>query len=107
MSSRRHLIAVNRAIRAAGLDERGIDAPLVELLRSLARQMDSAGPDGPTSRLVAAYLSATKDLTRATSRRAVVRRAPQVEAPSEKPILQAVKESDLETLRKEKRRAAG
>lgn len=63
MASRKHLIAVNRAIKAAGLDERGLDAPMIELVRDLARQMDSC--DGPAPvRLQGNYLSATKDLSR-------------------------------------------
>lgn len=79
MASRKHLIAVNRAIKAAGLDERGLDAPMIELVRDLARQMDSC--DGPAPvRLQGNYLSATKDLSRAaraarTARTAAARNA--------------------------------
>lgn len=50
-------------------------AALLELCRSLADQVDAAGPDGPSSRLAAAYLSALKDLTRAlNSERAPIQR---------------------------------
>lgn len=40
--------------------------PLMELCRTLAAQMDHAGPDAST-RLTAAYLSALKDLNRILS----------------------------------------
>lgn len=108
MGSRRHLVAVNRAIRAADLDEQGLDAPIVEFVRDLARQMDSVGPDGPSSRLTAAYLSATKDLTRATLRRRAAKpaeRAPErpAEAPDGPPALTIVEENPLDRIR----RAAG
>lgn len=73
-ASRRHLMAVNKAVRAAGLDEQGLDAPMVELTRDLARQMDAASVDGPSARLFAAYLSATKDLSRAAERVAAEKR---------------------------------
>lgn len=108
MGSRRHLVAVNRAIRAADLDEQGLDAPIVELVRDLARQMDSLGPDGPSSRLLAAYLSATKDLTRATTRRRAVKPAEKPaqgssEAAVSPPSLSIVEENPLDRIR----RAAG
>ncbi|MCT2085050.1 hypothetical protein M3D75_02870 [Microbacterium enclense] len=64
MPGRKHLIAVNRAIKAGDLDEKGLDAPTIELARDLARQMDAC--DGPAPvRLQGNYLSATKDLARA------------------------------------------
>lgn len=64
MPGRKHLIAVNRAIKAGDLDEKGLDAPTIELARDLARQMDAC--DGPAPvRLQVNYLSATKDLARA------------------------------------------
>lgn len=83
MAGRKHLIAVNRAIRASALDENGLDAPTIELLRDLARQLDNAGPDGPSLNLLRLYLSATKDLARATNRRTGAKRAEtSVESPS-------------------------
>ena len=106
MAGRKHLLAVNRAIKSAGLDEKGLDGPIAELLRDLARRMDSAGPDGPPLNLMRAYLSATKDLQRATSRRPRARPAelaPQA-APAASPAkLQIVEENPLERVR----RAAG
>lgn len=73
-ASRKHLMAVNRAVKAAGLDESGLDSPMVELTRDLARQMDRADEGGPSARLFAAYLSATKDLSRAAERVAAEKR---------------------------------
>lgn len=109
MARRRHLVAVNRSIRAAALDETGIDAALVELLRDFARQMDSAGVDGPPARLVSAYLSAQKDLVRAITRNSV-RKRPQAAASSAPAApaqaLRIVEETTLEKLRKKKRQAS-
>lgn len=63
----RHSKAIEAAI-ASGKSRLSDDqAPLVELCRVLADQMDTAGTDGPSSRLAAAYLSALKDLSRALS----------------------------------------
>ncbi|MGV8912229.1 MAG: hypothetical protein ACOH14_06375 [Rhodoglobus sp.] len=112
LAARKHLMAVNRAIRAANLDELGIDAPLAELLRDLARQMDKAGEDGPPTRLLASYLSATKDLRRAISpRSARARSVVEVEEPGGDPdsprALTLVKESPLDQIRKNKSRAHG
>lgn len=61
----KHMEAVTAAITESRLDERPAHAPLLELCRTLAGQMDAAGPD-PSTRLTAAYLSALKDLRRAT-----------------------------------------
>jgi excisionase family DNA binding protein len=55
-----HRTAVEKAIAAAELGDSGRFAPLVELLRTLADQMDQAGGEAST-RLAAAYLSALKD----------------------------------------------
>ena len=56
-----HLEAVEQSIAAAGLGP--VDAPLVQLVRTLAAQMDSAGVDGPGTRLVGSYLTAVRTLT--------------------------------------------
>ena len=56
--------AVETAITAAGTKLGDVDMPLIELLRTLADQMDTAGPD-PSTRLSAAYLSCLKDFRRA------------------------------------------
>ncbi len=58
-----HRDAVERSIATGALTD--AHAALLELVRTLADQVDAAGPDGPSSRLAAAYLSALKDLTRA------------------------------------------
>ena len=60
-----HLEAINQAMTSSRLTEYQEHAPLVELCRTLARQMDAAG-DEPSTRLSAAYLSALKDVRRAT-----------------------------------------
>lgn len=114
MAGRKHLIAVNRAIKVAGLDERGLDGPMVELLRDLARRMDSAGSDGPPLNLMRSYLSATKDLARASTRRPRPeppepgpKAAPAAEPAAGAPALHIVEESTLDKLRRKKQRASG
>lgn len=62
-ATRKHIIAVEKAIRAAGDKLTDTDAPLLEALRVMARQMDGAGND-PSTRLTAAYLSAQRDFQR-------------------------------------------
>lgn len=57
-----HATAVDRAVSAAKLD--ATDTALVELLRTLARQMDAAGPEGPGTRLAASYLTGLNSLAR-------------------------------------------
>lgn len=64
---RKHQRAVASAVRSGEGVLTAAHAPLVELCKVLAVQMDAAGPDGPSARLAAAYLSALKDLTRALS----------------------------------------
>lgn len=54
-----HAQAVERAIAAARLQ--ATDAALVELLRTLAQQMDAAGPAAGT-RLAGSYLTALRTL---------------------------------------------
>lgn len=39
------------------------DEPLLQLARTLARQMDAAGPHGPGTRLAGTYLTAIRTLT--------------------------------------------
>ncbi|ERG63529.1 hypothetical protein L332_03550 [Agrococcus pavilionensis RW1] len=68
MAGRKHLMAVNKAIRAAGLDESGVDAPTIELARDLARKIDAVGAENASTRLTDAYLSASGRLTRAAAR---------------------------------------
>ncbi|MDQ0633346.1 hypothetical protein QFZ40_001255 [Arthrobacter pascens] len=59
----KHLDAVEATITAAGSILNGRHTALVELVRTLAGQMDAAGAD-PSTRLSAAYLSTLKDLGR-------------------------------------------
>lgn len=61
--SRRHLVAVNRSIRAGDLGAVPSAQPIVELVRDLARLMDAQAGVPPLS-LASAYLSALKDLRR-------------------------------------------
>ncbi len=56
-----HVEAVEEAVAAAGLGP--VDAPLVQLVRTLAVQMDAAGGDGPGTRLVGSYLTAVRTLS--------------------------------------------
>lgn len=58
-----HLEAVEESITTAGSILDGRHTALLVLIRTLARQMDAAGPD-PSTRLSAAYLSTLKDLGR-------------------------------------------
>lgn len=60
-----HIRAVNRTIKALRLDGDERYSAIVEVARTLARQMDKASAE-PSTRLVAAYLSSLKDLNRAT-----------------------------------------
>ncbi|VXB75565.1 hypothetical protein [Pseudoclavibacter sp. 8L] len=68
---RAHRAALTRLLRSTGLAHVPEEAPLVELCRSLADEMDNGGG----SRTYTAYLSALKDLRRvlnASSSRAPV-----------------------------------
>lgn len=56
----RHLAAVERMLSSSGLAKIDDEAPLVELLRDLAKQMDEGGG----ARVMQAYLSAQKDARR-------------------------------------------
>lgn len=57
---RPHRAAVTRMLRSTGLAQVPEEAPLVELLRTLADEMDSNG----SARVTQAYLSALKDVRR-------------------------------------------
>lgn len=84
-----HLEAVELSIAAAGLGP--VDAPLVELVRALAVQMDGAGPEGPGTRLVGSYLTAVRTLTaRAAAVRPPAPAAPA--APADEPDAMEPKE---------------
>lgn len=60
----KHAEAIEAAITECRLSTTPQFAPLLELCRTLAAQMDTAGAEAST-RLTAAYLSALKDLRRA------------------------------------------
>ncbi|HYH13338.1 MAG TPA: hypothetical protein VD789_13355 [Thermomicrobiales bacterium] len=105
MTGRRHLVAANRSIRAAGLDEQGVDASLCEFLRDAARQIDAKGMDGVSARLVSAFLSAQKDVARAAARKPVSKpaEAAPVQAPASPAPLRAVEKTPLQKLRDKQR----
>jgi len=63
MTSRTHRGALAVTIRACAALQDPANAALVMLAKTLARQMDDAGPAAST-RLSAAYLSALKDVHR-------------------------------------------
>lgn len=107
MASRRHLVAVNRTVRAGRLDESGLDAAIIELARDLARRMDRFEVDEVPLNLARAYLSALKDLQRASGGFSATRRRregdetkPEVAVPE--PADSNPEESALEKLRREK-----
>jgi hypothetical protein len=60
----KHAEAIEDAITDRRLSTAPQFAPLLELCRTLAAQMDTAGAE-PSTRLTAAYLSALKDLRKA------------------------------------------
>ena len=64
---KRHAKAIEAAIESGKNRLSDDHAPLIELCRVLADQMDKAGAAGPSARLAAAYLSALKDMSRALS----------------------------------------
>lgn len=77
-----HLAAIEQAVSAGGLGP--VDQPLIELVRTLAKQMDAAGED-PGTRLIGSYLTAVRTLTnraaagRELQQRAVAKRETEVE----------------------------
>lgn len=74
----KHQDAVEATITAAAGAIDGRHTALVELVRTLAGQMDQAGAD-PSTRLSAAYLSTLKDLGRVTVALAPVRKGNSLE----------------------------
>jgi hypothetical protein len=118
VASRACLVAVNRTIRAAGLDEAGVHAALIEMARNLARRVDAAGPDEAPLNLLRLYDSAVTKLERAAAPKPVPRSGrdegetdvTSVVEPSGPPDLKIVEESPLARIRREKaeaRRTAG
>ena len=62
-----HTKAVEAAVEAAGAALTDADGPLLELVRTLAVQMDATGPDGPGTRLAGTYLTAVRTLMARTA----------------------------------------
>lgn len=58
-----HIRTLNKTLTALGMDGDPKYCALIELARTLARQMDAAMPE-PGTRLSAAYLSAVRNLMR-------------------------------------------
>jgi hypothetical protein len=115
VASRQCLVAVNRTIRAAGLDEAGPHAALVAFARDLARRIDKTGADEAPINLLRLYDSAVTKLERAAAPKPVPRAARDAgetevaadAAPAGPPALKIVEESPLDRIRREKSRAAG
>lgn len=117
MASRECLVAVNRTIRSAGLDEHGAHAALIDFARNLARRVDKVGADEAPLNLLRLYDSAVTKLERAAAPKPVpkpARDAGETEAtvdaaPAGPPELKIVEESPLARVRREKAeaRAAG
>jgi hypothetical protein len=118
MASRECLVAVNRTIRSAGMDEKGQHAALIDLARNLARRIDRVGADEAPLNLLRLYDSAVTKLERAAAPKPVPRAGRdegETEAsapvePSGPPALTIVEESPLARIRREKaeaRAAAG
>jgi hypothetical protein len=57
-----HENAIEAAITAAEPSLTPADQPLLELARTLARQVDEAGLEGPGTRLAGTYLTAVRTL---------------------------------------------
>lgn len=115
MASRQCLVSVNRMVRAAGLKETGVDAATIEHARNLARMLDKTGAEAAPLNLLRLYDSALTKLQRAVDRvNAANRDRKPVESassegaqPTSPPVLELVKESSLDKVRRNKNRAAG
>ena len=62
-----HTEAVEAAVEAARAALTDADGPLLELVRTLAVQMDATGLEGPGTRLAGTYLTAVRTLMARTS----------------------------------------
>lgn len=62
MASQKHLRAVNRSVRASGLDKDDAAAAIVELARDFARQLDAKGINGVSARDLSGYRSVIRML---------------------------------------------
>lgn len=115
MASRNQLVAVNRTIKANGLDPHGPHALAIEFAQGMARKVDAAGGiEAASMDLVKAYQSAAKDLQRAAAAHAAAMaprlgrdrgESPATPEPSGPPQLHVVEESPLEQLRRQKKAA--
>ncbi len=110
MASRQCLVAVNRTIRAAKLDEDGVHAALIDMARNLARRVDKVGPDEAPLNLLRLYDSALTKLERAAAPKPAPRSgrdegetdATDVVEPAGPPELKIVEESPLDRIRRNK-----
>lgn len=83
-----HRRAVTRMLRATGLAQMPDEAPLVELVKDLARELDEGGG----ARTRAAYLSALKDVRRVLDAAAVPRGTSKGTSPDPAPSVPEVPE---------------
>lgn len=113
MASRACLVAVNRTIRAAGLDEDGPHAALIDFARNLARRVDKVGADEAPLNLLRLYDSAVTKLERAAAPKPSPRpgrdegetEATAGAEPAGPPALKIVEESPLARVRRQKAEA--
>jgi hypothetical protein len=86
MSSQRHLRALNRSLRARGLDVDDVAAPWVELAKDLARDLDAYGIGGVSAGTLGAYRGVMRELRILGRERAPQSvTAPQGDAPESAP----------------------
>lgn len=64
MGKQTHIRAVNRTISALNVDEMGVGAASVAMLRTLARALDSAADDDRFAKLAPLYLSSLRTVQR-------------------------------------------
>ncbi|WP_374978107.1 hypothetical protein ACEYYH_10525 [Microbacterium trichothecenolyticum] len=114
MASRQCLVAVNRTIRAAGLEEDGVHAALIDMARNLARRVDKVGAEDAPLNLLRLYDSALTKLERAAAPKPVPRsgrgggesEASESVEPTSPPSLAIVEEKPLDRIRRRKAEAA-
>lgn len=115
MAAREQLVAVNRMVKASGIDP-AVYGVVILAAQGLARRVDSAGGiDKAPMDAVKAYLSASKDLQRAIAATSAAKRS-RVPAempaangpdPTQPPQLQLVEEGPLAKYRREQEEEAG
>jgi len=86
MSSQRHLRALNRSLRARGLEADDVAAPWVELAKDLARDLDAHGISGVSAGTLGAYRGVLRELRLLGHEKTPqVATAPQSDAPAAAP----------------------